>query len=168
MTAPAPLAWRPMAEADIDAVERIAGLIHPSFHERPEVFVERLALFPAGSLIAEATDGPVGYAVAHPWLIGRPPALDTMLGAIPPEADCLYLHDVAILPAARGRKLTERLVERLQRLAAGLGLRRLALTSVNATAVMWARYGFATIAPDDVLAAKLASYGSDAVYMETP
>jgi len=164
----APPTWRPMAEADIDAVERIAGLIHPSFHERPEVFVERLVLFPAGSLIAEAADGPVGYAVAHPWALGRPPALDSLLGAIPPDADCLYLHDVAILPAARGQKLTERLVERLHQLAAGLGLRRLALTSVNATAVMWARYGFSTVAPDAVLAAKLATYGDDAVYMETP
>ncbi len=164
----APPAWRPMAEGDIDAVERIAGLIHPSFHERPEVFVERLALFPAGSLIADAPEGPVGYAVAHPWLLGRPPALDSLLGAIPPAADCLYLHDVAILPAARGRKLTERLVGRLRQLAAELGLHRLALTSVNATAVMWARYGFATVAPDAALAAKLATYGDDAVYMETP
>ncbi|MFX9570760.1 GNAT family N-acetyltransferase, partial [Acinetobacter baumannii] len=80
------------------------------FHERPEIFVERLALFPAGSLIADRGGQPIGYAVAHPWLRGQPPALDSLLGAIPPGADCLYLHDVAILPAARGQKLTERLV----------------------------------------------------------
>lgn len=162
------LDWRPMAEADIDAVERIAGLVHPSFHERPEVFVERLALFPAGSLVADGPDGAVGYAVAHPWLLGRPPALDSLLGAIPDNADCLYLHDVAILPAARGQRLTERLVDRLRVLAAELGLTRLALTSVNATAVMWGRYGFAPVVPDAVLAAKLATYGEDATYMETP
>ncbi len=165
MTVPA---WRPMAEVDIDAVERIAALIHPSFHERPEVFVERLALFPAGSLIADDRGEPVGYAVAHPWRLGRPPALDSLLGAIPSESDCLYLHDVAILPRARGRQLTERLVQRLRDLAAALDLGRLALTSVNSTAAMWARYGFATVAPDAALAAKLATYGDDAVYMETP
>jgi GNAT superfamily N-acetyltransferase len=164
----APLAWRPMTEADIDMVEEIAGLIHPSFHERPEIFVERLALFPAGSLIAQGPDGPVGYAVAHPWTLGRPPALDSLLGDIPPEADCLYLHDVAILPAARGQRLTERLVERLRDLAAAHGLGRLALTSVNATAMMWSRYGFVPVVPDAVLAAKLATYGDDATYMETP
>lgn len=157
-----------MAAPDIDRVEQIAGLIHPSFHERPEIFVERLALFSAGSLVAQGAGEPVGYAVAHPWLLGRPPALDSLLGAIPPDADCLYLHDVAILPEARGQRLTGRLVACLRQLAAEQGLRRLALTSVNATASMWSRYGFAAVEPDAALAAKLATYGDDATYMETP
>lgn len=163
----APPAWRPMAEADIDTVERIAEVIHPSFPERRDVFVERLALFPAGTLIAQAPEVVVGYAIAHPWRRGRPPALDSLLEQLPAAPDCLYLHDVAILPEGRGQRLTEHLVERLRRLAAGHGLGRLALTSVNDTAPMWARYGFAAVTPDAALAAKLATYGGDAIYMET-
>src|SRR5690348_12245337 len=124
--------WRPMMAADLAAVERVAEIVHPLYPESEEVPRERLSLFPAGCLIAERAPGEVlGYAVSHPGLLGRPPALDSRLGELPADADCLYLHDVALLPEARGLGLGESLVGLLRALSIRSGLGVLALTAVN-------------------------------------
>ena len=155
-----------MAEADLGAVDAIAEIVHPGYPEPPEVPAERLALFPEGCLLAEAGEGrAIGYAVSHPGLLGRPPALASLLGRLPERADCLYLHDVALLPAARGTGLGGDLVARLHGLARRRGFRYLALTAVNGSVPYWRRHGFSPFAGDEVLAAKLASYGGDAAYM---
>jgi len=44
-----------------------------------------------------------GYAVSHPIRRGQPLALDTLLGAIPADADAYYIHDVVVLQEMRGR-----------------------------------------------------------------
>ncbi|MCA8930138.1 MAG: GNAT family N-acetyltransferase [Alphaproteobacteria bacterium] len=158
-----------MEPADLPAVERIGGIVHPLFPERPEVPAERLGLFPGGCLVAASSMGPMGYAVAHPWVTGAPPALDVLLGSLPPQADCLYLHDVALLPQLRGSGLGAQLVGMLVALAGTRGLARLALTAVGGSAGYWQRHGFAAWeAGDAALAGKLASYGGDAVYMVRP
>ncbi|HAE49831.1 MAG TPA: GNAT family N-acetyltransferase [Tistrella mobilis] len=159
--------WRPLTAADLDRVNEIADAVHLDFPERAEVPAERLRLFPAGCFAAIADDRMVGYAVTHPWIDGRPPALDSLLGAIPGDADCLYIHDVALLPAARGRGLARQLVGMLDRLARDHGLPRLALTAVGGPAPGWAAMGFSArdVAPGSALAVKLASYEADARYM---
>lgn len=161
--------WRPMELVDLPAVERIGEIVHPLFPERPEVPAERLELFPAGCLVAASSMGPMGYAVAHPWLTGALPALDVLLGSLPPQADCLYLHDVALLPQLRGSGLGAELVGMLVALARAHGLARLALTAVGGSAGYWRRHGLAAWdTGDGALAKKLASYGADAVYMVRP
>ena len=65
----------------------------------------------------------LGYAVSHPGRLGRPPALDSRLGELPSDADCLYLHDVALLPEARGLGLGESLVDLLRALAIRSGFK---------------------------------------------
>ena len=107
----------------------------------------------------------LGYAVSHPGRLGRPPALDSRLGELPSDADCLYLHDVALLPEARGLGLGESLVDLLRALGIRSGFKVLALTAVNRSTSYWRRRGFSDYSGDEILAAKLASYGDDAVYM---
>lgn len=155
-----------MAVADLPIVERVAEVVHPGYPESVAVPAERLSLYPAGCLIAENGQGAVlGYAVSHPGQLGRPPALDSLLGRISPDADCLYLHDVALLPEARGLGLGESLVDLLRALGARSGFTLLALTAVNHSTPYWRRRGFSDYSGDEMLAAKLASYGGDAVYM---
>jgi len=155
-----------MMVSDLAAVERIAGIVHPLYPESEEVPAERLALFPAGCMIAwSARDEVLGYAVTHPGRLGRPPALDSRLGELPADADCLYLHDVALLPEARGLGFGESLVDLLRALTARFGFKVMALTAVNHSTSYWRSRGFSDYSGDGVLAAKLASYGGDAVYM---
>lgn len=150
-----------MRAEDLPDVERISAIVHPNYPERDEVPVERLRLFPAGCLIASVQGATVGYTVSHPGVVGRPPALDTLLGTLPTDADCLYIHDVALLPEARGLRLGEAVIAILADVARNHGFRRLALTAVNNSTAFWSRQGFSVEPPEK----SLASYGGDAVYM---
>ena len=49
--------------------------------------------------MVEADCGALGYCISHPGIVGQPPPLDTVLGRID-GADCLYIHDLCLLPVA--------------------------------------------------------------------
>lgn len=155
-------AWRPMAPADLDAVLAVAAVVHPGYPEALEVFAERLRLYPAGCRMAERGGAVVGYAVMHPGRIGCPPALDSCLGELPDGADCLYLHDVALLPEARGSGLGGAAVGYARELAVREGFAWLALTSTPEARGYWGRMGFVA---SEAQPAALASYGGGMTYM---
>lgn len=144
--------WRPMLAADLPVVQAVADQVHVDYPEAPEIFANRLDLFPAGCFMAQ---GDVGYCIAHPGTLGHPPPLDTVLEGLPVGADCLYLHDIALLPTARGLGLGAALVVRLEQVARDHGFDRIALTAVSNSDGFWQGLGF-----DPVPCAKLASYGA--------
>jgi GNAT superfamily N-acetyltransferase len=157
--------WRPATAADLDAVERIGNAIHVSLQERPEVFANKLALFPQGCFVLTRNGAIAGYGVAHPWALGSVPALDALMAALPAAPTCLYIHDVVVLPAARGQGAASVLVELYEAVARREALASLALVSVYGTYVFWERFGFQTTAAPE-LADKLQSYGDTARYMQ--
>ena len=156
--------WRPMAAADLDAVEAIAAAVHPAYPERREIPAERLRLHPAGCLVLAGDGGIAGYVVSHPWRALDPPKLDTLLGALPASPATHYLHDLALLPAARGKGAASTVVERLVRVGREAGLPTLSLVAVNRSAPFWERHGFVAVR-DPALEAALASYDDDARFM---
>jgi GNAT superfamily N-acetyltransferase len=153
--------WRQARENDLPAICAIGSTIHVALPERPDVTAEKLSLFPQGCFVFETGGAVFGYAVSHPWTLGAPPKLDSFLDRLPETADCLFIHDVAILPQARGRKAAERFLDRALTVAAQRRLRRLELISVYGASALWGRCGFAP-AP---CATPLGSYGPDALYM---
>lgn len=128
------------------------------------MFAEKLALFPAGC--RRLTDGRrfLGYAVAHPWSLYSVPPLNQFLGRHPEHPDCLYAHDMAIAPEARGAGASDRCIAGWRDLADRLGLRAMAGVSVYGTDVHWSRFGFRTVDRPD-LREILDSYGPTAKYM---
>ena len=156
--------WRPLLPQHLDRVNEIADEIHTSLPERPEVFEEKCRFFPEGCRVLVRDDRVFGYAVSHPWLLGRIPPLDEFLLALPETPTCLYLHDVVVLPAARGQRAAERFLDYLESLARRMTVGHLALVSVYGTDALWSRHGFeVTQRPE--LEEKLRSYGSTAKYM---
>jgi GNAT superfamily N-acetyltransferase len=156
--------WRAMRADDLSAVKAVSDIVHRDLPERIEVLADKRALFPAGAFVLERSGALVGYALAHPFPLGALPALDTTIGAPPAGSDCLYLHDIALLPFSRGHGAARDMVDMLADVAAAHGLRALALTSVYGTEPFWRRCGFvAAEAPE--MADKLASYGGPAAYM---
>src|SRR6478736_3821857 len=133
--------WRAATAADLDAVERIGNEIHVNLQERPEVFANKLALFPQGCFVLARNGTVSGYGIAHPW-----------------APTCLYIHDVVVLPAARGQGAVGVLVDLYEAVARQQALASLALVSVYGTYVLWERFGFQATS-ELGLTDKLKSYG---------
>lgn len=159
-----PLLWLSLQMSDLDSVNRIADLVHTALPERPEVFQEKVMLFPNGCQKLVSMTDIVGYGITHPWTLYSIPPLDEFLKVLPDKPECLYIHDVVVLPEARGNRAAEMYVEYIKHLAIELNISYLALVSVYGTDVLWGRFGFQVIQNSD-LNRKLVSYGTSAKYM---
>jgi ribosomal protein S18 acetylase RimI-like enzyme len=83
----------------------------------------------------------VGYCLAHPWKQGLSIDLEQRLSPLA-EPDCLYLHDIAILPQAQGLGIGKQVLSRLVDSAQRLGLKSLCLVAVQGAQSYWAKQGF--------------------------
>ncbi len=134
--------WRPALHGDLQTIVGLADVIHPAYPESPGTFASRMALHGSGVWLAMSGGVAAGYAIGHPWR-GAAPLLDLRLDAIPDQPDRYWIHDLALLPSARGAGLGRAGVALLRADAAAAGLCRLSLIAVGASASFWRRAGFA-------------------------
>ncbi|NWK95184.1 GNAT family N-acetyltransferase [Sphingobium lactosutens] len=151
--------WRPMRTEDVAAVAAMSDAIHGSYTERAEVYAERLALYPAGCFLLAGEGEALGYLVSHPWRGTQQPALDRLLESLPAPADHYYLHDLALLPEARGSGAAQAAVGLVLDQARTAGFGRVALTAVNGADIFWRRQGFRPVA-------EAGAYGAGSLAME--
>lgn len=143
-------------------------MAYPPFLIEPaEAFASRID-HPAGYCLAARRAGVlIGYLLAHGWPRGSPPAVGTILdpGA---AREVLFLHDLALSPAARGLRVGERLVAAALEAARHDGLTEGELVAVEGAADYWRRLGFVQAPTTPTLAAKVAGYGDAARWMRRP
>ena len=132
-----------MLSRDLTAVQAISDAVHGRYSEYPAVYAERLSLYPAGCFVYSGDEGVSGYLLSHPWRLGAPPKLNALLGALPDAPDCYYLHDIALMPEARGSGAGAAAVERVVRIARDAGYSSIALVAINGADRFWAAQGFA-------------------------
>ncbi|VXC82640.1 GNAT family N-acetyltransferase [Sphingomonas sp. AX6] len=157
--------WRAMTDADLDGVVAVARIAFPDHFEDRDCFAERLTLYPTGCrVLTNAAGAVVGYGIAYPWVESSMPPLNATIGALPRDASLLYLHDLALMPEARGSGAARGFVGWLVDHARAEGRSRIALVAVNDAAPFWEGQGFAGL-DSPALRGKLASYGDDARYM---
>lgn len=156
--------WRQAASRDLYLIDRIGNEAHGDLPERLEVFIEKFKLFPEGHRVLDRKGLIEGYGIAHPWSMGSVPPLDTFLDELPANPQCLFIHDIVILPQARGHRASEKFVEFVATLARSRDIPYLALVSVYDTHSMWGDYGF-NVVDNLSLSGKLKSYGGTARYM---
>ncbi|MEC3949319.1 GNAT family N-acetyltransferase [Sphingobium sp. HWE2-09] len=154
--------WRPMKEADIAAVSTISDAVHGAYTEGAPIYAERLRLDPAGCWLLAHDGTAMGYCISHPWQGDAPPPLDALLQAIPTQPDRYYLHDLALLPQARGTGAAADAVELVLTQARRAGFKRIALTAVNGAEAFWRKHGFAPSRKRD------AAYGIGSIMMDRP
>lgn len=152
-----------MSVGDVNGLLRVADEVHPDLPESDLVFAERVKLFPDGCLVLVEGNEVCGYAISHPIRHRQPPALDSLLKEIAPDADQYYIHDLAILPKFRGRGLAAECVRKLLTVAERYPTT--CLVSVYGTAPFWGRFGFVAEKVDTILSEKLLNYGDDATYL---
>ena len=159
--------WRALTTLDLPVVEAIAATVHPSFPEDLAVFAERLRLYPDGARLLELDGVPAGYLLSHPWRLGKMPALNSLLGALPADADTYYLHDLALLNKARGTGAAAMIVGDMLRHAKAAGYGSMSLAAVNGSLPFWYKHGFRAVAAPD-LAEELSGYEIAARFMIKP
>ena len=161
-----PLCVRALAHddlADLLAVQQ--ACYGPAFVEGAEVFARRLASPANCSLVLERDGQVCAYLAAYRSVLGKVTPLHGDFEAVP-QADTLYLHDMAVLPACAGQGAAQALLQSLWGHAATQGLRHTALVSVQGSQTYWERHGYAARPLGDTAQREcLASYGAGAVYM---
>ena len=155
-----------MRLADIAAVMQVQAACYAiEMNEAESVMAARAARVPDFAWVAEDAQGVCAYLLAYPSRLGRL----TQLGAdFAPllQADCLYLHDLAVAPRAAGQALGARLVRHAWQFARRCGHRSSALVSVQDSRSFWERLGYAACVPHEAQElAKLSSYAQPCCYM---
>lgn len=132
---------RSMRPADLPAVFALQCRAHPAdYHEPLDALASRLSAGRAHCFVAECTGELLGYVFAHPWS-GEPPPLHVPL-PMSHLPDHVFLHDLAVCPASRGRAAGGRLHDAVLESAANAGLADMQLVAVGAARVFWQRRGF--------------------------
>lgn len=158
-----------MLPADIASVLRVQSHSYlPDNIESEAVIRARLASAPDTAWVAEVNGAVCAYLVGYRSRLGKVGALGD--GFEPAKApDCLYLHDLAVGPQARGLGLGlgPRLVTHALSQARREGLAWAALVSVQGSRDFWRQRGFAVSQLNDPgQALALSTYaGGPACYM---
>jgi len=161
-----PARIRPMRTGDLSAVLALQQRCYQAhLIESADALASRHRLSPSTCWVAERDAELLGYLFAHPWQGEALPALDTPLAVLPEAPDTLFIHDLALHPAARGQRLAPRLIDAVMQQARERRLRYTRLVAVQDAADFWSRHGYRTF---PLPAAKLASYGPGAVGMQRP
>ena len=138
---------RPLTASDLDAALALQNLSYvQSLRDGAAAFASRMAIGAATCLGAFSDDALQGYVLAHPWHAGSPPPVDTVLS--PPSGEgerVLYIHDLSVAAATRGRGLGRRLVEAAEAAGRAAGLSHSELVAVPGAGAYWSRLGYCAL-----------------------
>ncbi|HCJ29967.1 MAG TPA: histone acetyltransferase [Pseudomonas sp.] len=133
--------------------------------EDEAVIRTRLAACPQLAWVAEDAIGVCAYLFAYHSRVGKVTPLDGEFQHHA-EANCLYLHDLAVSRRASGRGIGPALVRKNLEQARTQKLRYSALVSVQESEAFWSRLGYAAhTALEPAQISNLSSYQIPAVYM---
>ena len=157
---------RPLLPEDLAEVTRIQEECYrDDLIEASDSFAAKISARPGFCFMAEQEGVAQGYVIALPWVSGQTLELDSSDYAVPANADCIYVHDVAVCPPARSLGAAGQLLETVINAAEENGFKRICLVAVQGAASYWHRHGFEVVTLDAAAHQKLARYGDGARYM---
>ena len=160
------LSIHPACNADLPAILRIQSRCYTAIvPESAESMGAKLAASPATCFVAQRAGDVIAYLLALPWRFDHPPHLDAPDCVLPDAPDTLYLHDLAVDPAARGSGASQALVKAFLTALTESGIGRASLIAIQGSAPWWEGHGFRAALTTPTLDARLAGYGSDVRYM---
>ena len=160
-----PYSIRHATLSDVSALARIQyECFGDEFLESEQSYRSKLESNPQTCFIAEHDDTVCSYIIGlavdeHSFPILNAPSIIT-----PDNPTILYLHDLSVLPRARGKGISEALIQRL--LKQSQDFEQTMLIAVQDSLSFWQRYDFSPVDPTPWgLEEKVLSFGDDAVLM---
>ncbi|EAT11125.1 putative acetyltransferase [Oceanobacter sp. RED65] len=157
---------RLLEESDVSQILTLQNLCFPEVEPESDIsFINKIKQSPS-TCWGVFKDGTLkAYLIAIPWRTGRPLSLD-QIDVLCVNPNCLYLHDLAVLPEMRGTGAAQTLLKYFFKALLKKKFSRAALVAIQGSKPYWERQGFSVQASSNAINEKLASYGSEAFYME--
>ena len=141
---------RPMIASDLKAIEVIQADAYAGyFLESPDVIAQRFTLSPTTAWVAEREGDVCAYLVGYWSMVGKINPLNSPFSHVE-NANCLYLHDLALLKTAQGLGVGRKLIEAATQHALQQTTAAIALLSVQNSKAFWQGFGFSEFATLDV------------------
>ncbi len=164
---------RPMTPMDLPGVLAVQQHCHaPAFHEPEAAFASKVSGSPGTCWVATRAATASERADIQAYLVCLPvdahslPALHAPQWHPPASAQALYIHDLAVLPAAQGQSLATRMLDLAREQAQAMDLQEMVLVAVQGSEAFWRRQGFVERPlPDGTPRDKLLSFGAGACFM---
>ncbi|WP_396587327.1 GNAT family N-acetyltransferase [Bermanella sp. R86510] len=157
---------RPLQHSDISALLSIQHVCFPTLPpESAQSFEMKLEASPNTCFAYEQNTELLGYLISIPWPMTAPPSLNLQTYRPPEPCDGLYLHDLSLLPEARGTGAGQALISQFMSALEQSDYEQASLIAVQGTAPYWEKVGFEVQQPNQVITEKLKTYGDDARYM---
>ncbi|CAI3950887.1 Ribosomal protein S18 acetylase RimI and related acetyltransferases (RimI) (PDB:1GHE) [Commensalibacter communis] len=157
----------PATDRELDNILEIQDLCYHEIEpESPEVIASKIYTSPDTCFIAKDNQSIRGYLLSLPSSLGNPPQLHSNTQTTEPNPNCLYLHDLAIHPNARGMGVGKLLIQHFAKIALQKQFEHASLISIQNSVPFWEKYGFKVVSADSYLQKKLKTYGENATYME--
>ena len=137
---------REIRTGDWPLIAQIQDACYPAeAREQVETLQCHWQVAPQFCFVAETGGKVIAYFFAHPWPKRVPPPIDTHYSEIPKNADSMFIHDLALLPEARGTGLATLLVKHLFEVSSLAGFSHHSLISVQGTLHFWKKLGFSEV-----------------------
>jgi GNAT superfamily N-acetyltransferase len=159
---------RPMIASDLSAIEVIQVEAYAGyFLESADVIAQRFNLSPTTAWVAEQKGDVCAYLVGYWSNVGKINPLNAPFVLVD-NANCLYLHDLALLKVTQGFGVGRKLIQAATDYVLQEAVDAIALLSVQNSKAFWQGFGFSEFFDLDVQQENLATYlddGEDAFYM---
>jgi predicted N-acetyltransferase YhbS len=133
---------RPMIASDLSAIEVIQAEAYAGyFLESADVIAQRFNLSPTTSWVAEREGDVCAYLVGYWSRVGKINPLNAAFTHVE-NANCLYLHDLALLKATQGFGVGRKLIQAATDHALQKAAAAIALLSVQNSKAFWQGFGF--------------------------
>lgn len=150
---------RAMIASDLKAIELIQAEAYAGyFLESADVIAQRFNLSPSTAWVAEREGDVCAYLVGYWSKVGKINPLNAPF-TLAENANCLYLHDLALLKVAQGFGVGRKLIQAATDYALQEAAEAIALLSVQNSKDFWQGFGFSEFFDLDVQQQKnLATY----------
>ena len=118
------------------------------YQENEFVYDNLITVFPEGSLGAFCDGKLIGYVYFHPYYNHTAKPLNSAL-SLKGDEDCMYLHEIAVLPAYRALRIPNSLMEEFDKVSVKYQMKYQSLVSVQNSVGFWEKHGFTVVGQTD-------------------